>query len=144
VSSVPADLTIRPSRRDELGAVLDLWAENRSPHVSIPDDIRVLERLLDSDPGSLLVAESSGRVIGALIAAWDGWRGNMYRLAVGHEHRRRSVALELVRAGEQHLHARGGRRITALVGDEDEVAKALWSAAGYEHDRSIARFVRNL
>src|SRR5829696_6246427 len=52
---------------------------------------------------ALLISERPGRVIGTLIAAWDGWRGNMYRLAVAVEERRSGVGLALVRAGEEHL-----------------------------------------
>jgi len=93
---------------------------------------------------ALLISERPGRVIGTLIAAWDGWRGNMYRLAVAVEERRSGVGLALVRAGEEHLRDCGARRITALVGAEDEGALALWRAADYAHDRQVSRFVRNL
>jgi hypothetical protein len=41
-----------------------------------------VERLLEDGDGALLVAEADGRVVGAIVAGWDGWRGNMYRLAV--------------------------------------------------------------
>ena len=30
----------------------------------------------------LLGAERDHHIVGTLIVAWDGWRGNMYRLAV--------------------------------------------------------------
>jgi ribosomal protein S18 acetylase RimI-like enzyme len=83
-------------------------------------------------------------ILGVLIAAWDGWRGNMYRLAVRPEHRRRGIGLALVRAGEEHLRRQGARRITALVGYEDELAAAFWESAGYPRDREIGRRVRNL
>jgi hypothetical protein len=53
-------------------------------------------------------------------------------------------ANELVRAGEEHLRDCGARRITALVGAEDEGTLALWRAADYGHDRQVSRFVRNL
>jgi ribosomal protein S18 acetylase RimI-like enzyme len=144
LSSPPDDLAIRPVRREELGAVLDLWRETRSAYAKTPDDAESLGRLIDNDPSSLLIAERDGRLVGTLVAAWDGWRGNMYRLAVAVEDRRAGVGLALVRAGEAHLRERGARRVTALVGGEDGDAVALWRAAGYEHDREIARFVRNL
>jgi ribosomal protein S18 acetylase RimI-like enzyme len=138
------DVIVRPSRRDDLAAVLDLWAESRSAYASTRDDLPSLERLLARDPGSLLVAERSGRVIGAIIAAWDGWRGNMYRLAVAVQHRRQGIGLELVRAGERRLCQCGARRVTALVGGEDGEAQALWLTAGFEHDTLVSRFVKNL
>ena len=82
-------------------------------------------------PAALLVAERDGEIVGALIAAWDGWRGNMYRLAVRDGRRREGVGLALTRAGEGYLWERGVRRVTALVAYDDEVAGAFWEAAGY-------------
>jgi ribosomal protein S18 acetylase RimI-like enzyme len=137
-------LEIGRAREEDLGAVLELWAVARSPYSSTPDNPEVLARLVDRDAGALLVARRDGRVVGTLIAAWDGWRGNMYRLAVAPDHRRSGIGRELVRAGEQRLYESGARRVTALVGAEDEEAMALWRAAGFEHDPLVSRFVKNL
>jgi ribosomal protein S18 acetylase RimI-like enzyme len=79
-----------------------------------------------------------------VIAAWDGWRGNIYRLAVKRECRRLGIGLQLVNAGERHLSEKGVRRVTALVVTEELGAAALWKAAGYEQDSAVVRFVRNL
>lgn len=138
------ELEIGPAREEELGGVLELWEGSRSPYSSTPDNPEVLGRLLDRDAGALLVARRDGRVVGTLIAAWDGWRGNMYRLAVAVDQRRLGIGLALVRAGERRLWDCGARRVTALVGAEDDDATALWHAAGYEHDRLVSRFVKNL
>ncbi len=101
-------------------------------------------QMLSGAAESLLVAEADGVIVGALIAAWDGWRGNMYRLAVRPEYRRRGVGLALLRGGEERLRRQGARRITALVGYEDEVASVFWESAGYPQDHQIGRRVRNL
>jgi ribosomal protein S18 acetylase RimI-like enzyme len=125
-------------------AVLELWQQARSEHASTADRLDDVQRLLSGGSESLLVADADGVVLGALIAAWDGWRGNMYRLAVRFEHRRRGIGLALVRGGEERLRRQGARRITALVAYEDEVASAFWESAGYPRDREIGRRVRNL
>ncbi len=136
--------TVREANASDFGPVLELWAAARSVHARTPDTREALERLLGDRPGSLLVAVREGRIVGALIAAWDGWRGNLYRLAVLEEHRRRGIALQLVREGERRLAARGARRISVLAGREDPVAEGLWTAAGYARDELIGRFVKNL
>jgi ribosomal protein S18 acetylase RimI-like enzyme len=138
------EYTIRTARPAEAPAVLDLWQGARSTHATTPDRIEYVHRLLAETPGSLLVADGGGALLGTLIAAWDGWRGNMYRLVVLREHRRRGVGLALVRAGEEHLCQQGAHRITALVAHEDEVASAFWESAGYPWDRQIGRRVRSL
>ena len=135
-------MIVREATAADLDAVLALWESSRSA-IAVTEDRRETAEALSAE-GALLVAESDGEVVGALIAAWDGWRGNMYRLAVVPALRRRGVASALVEAGHERLRSRGATRVTALVGREDEVAKVLWRSAGYDEDGQISRFVRNL
>jgi ribosomal protein S18 acetylase RimI-like enzyme len=136
--------TFRPATEADIPAVLALWEEARTVGASMPDTPDAVERLVEFAPDSLLVAEFEGDIVGAVIAAWDGWRGNIYRLAVRRDCRRRGFGLQLVRAGEELLRKKGARRITAIVVTEELGAEALWKAAGYAHDRAVVRFVRNL
>lgn len=124
--------------------MLDLWQQSRSEHASTADRLEDVERLLAHSPAALLVAERDGEIVGALIAAWDGWRGNMYRLAVREDSRRQGIGLALARAGEDYLRRRGAHRVTALVAFGDEVAEGFWERAGYPLDQKIGRRVRNL
>ena len=123
---------VRAAGRADIAAVLTLWERARSAAASTPDTPETVARLLTTGPGSLLVAERGpdGAIVGALIAAWDGWRGNMYRLAVDPAHRRAGVGLALVRAL---------RRVTALVAHDEPDAVGLWAASGYARDADIAR-----
>ena len=137
-------MTIPPAGEGDISAVLGLWARSRSSGATTRDDEAVVRRLLERDPDALLVADDGGELVGTLIAAWDGWRGNMYRLAVAPEHRRRGVARRLIGEGERRLKAVGGRRVTALIWREDSEAAGVWAAAGYGDDHGVARYVRNL
>lgn len=137
-------VTIRRCGPADVLAVLDLWAQARSEHARTSDRPEDVERLIAGSPAALLVAERDGEIVGTLIAAWDGWRGNMYRLAVRDGHRREGIGLALTRAGEDYLRQRGVHRVTALVAFDDEVAGGFWESAGYPLDREIGRRVRNL
>jgi ribosomal protein S18 acetylase RimI-like enzyme len=139
-----ANLTIRAASSDDVSAVLDLWALARSAHATTIDHPRDVQRLVTEQPGSLLIADVGSAVVGVLIAAWDGWRGNLYRLAVRPDHRRRGIAIQLVEAGEDYLRTLGARRITALVAHDDATATAFWTAARYPLNAEIGRRVRNL
>jgi len=133
---------IRNATKKDIAAVLALWAAaDSSPSVSdFPDGLAVL---LSADPQALLVAELDGVVVGSLIAAWDGWRGSFYRLAVLPEHRREGLATMLLREGERRLCARGAVRLTAIVADEEAGATEFWRTAGYERQQHQARLVRH-
>src|SRR5215210_1760021 len=99
MGEVPAaEAAIRVATADDIAAVLQLWEGARSLAASLPDDDESVRALLRRDSSALLVAERNWRMIGTLIATWDGWRGGMYRLAVEAEHRRAGVASQLVAA----------------------------------------------
>lgn len=137
-------ISVRRCRQADVQAVVELWAQARSEHATTPDRSDDVECLLAESPAALLVAEREGEIVGALIAAWDGWRGNMYRLAVRDGHRRQGIGIALIRAGEEYLRDRGAHRVTALVAFEDGEAGAFWESAGYPQDHEIGRRVRNL
>lgn len=92
----------------------------------------------------MLIAELDHRIVGSLIAAWDGWRGNLYRLTVHPACRGQGIAQLLVAAGEKRLRAIGAVRLSALVWREDSRAVRVWLSAGYEHDEGTGRFVKTL
>ena len=135
-------MEIRPATTGEVETVLALWRD-ADTLPSATDDEEGVRRI--AGQGSLLVAvKELGTVVGTLIAAFDGWRGNMYRLAVTHEQRRRGVARALIEAGEASLSSQGCRRVTALVAYAEPDAVAFWRAVGYGHDRRMTRYVKML
>ena len=123
-------MNIRPARPDEVAGMPDLWAA-MGLGIRSTDTGGSIDALLASDPGSVLVAEEDGADVGTLIAGWDGWRGNMYRLGVLPEYRRRGIATALVHEGERHLRERGAARVVAAVGEENQRAIEFWEAVGY-------------
>src|SRR5437867_7175329 len=79
---------IRPCRFEECPAVLALW-ERAGAIPSPTDTLEELMRLVRAHGDGFLVAIQQGAVVGSVIGGWDGWRGNIYRLAVAPEARRR-------------------------------------------------------
>lgn len=138
-----SDWSIRNAFKQDIDPVLSLWAVAEGIS-TVTDTHEGLLGLLDADAQALLIAESGGIVIGTLIAAWDGWRGSFYRLAVHPDRRRLGVAKALLREGERRLRARGAVRLTAIVADDHLGAMGFWMAAGYERQQSRARFVHHL
>lgn len=132
---------IRECRPEEAGALLTLWqAAGTSP--SVTDTIADVRGVIESH-ASVLVAEVNEQIVGSLIATFDGWRGNMYRIAVHPDYRRRGIGRSLVAEGEKCLARLGVKRITALVEEKYPWAIAFWSSVGYEIEPGIIRFFRN-
>ena len=132
---------IREGGPEEAEALLALWeAAGTSP--SVTDTITDIQSAIES-AASVLVAEADRRIVGSLIATFDGWRGNMYRIAVHPDYRRRGIGRALVREGERYLAERGVKRITALVEEKYPAAVAFWASVGYKIEPGIVRFFRN-
>ena len=139
-----ADHEVRTAELADIPSVLGVWARGRSAYAGVEDSVEGVAKLLAFDPTALLVATIDETPVATLIATWDGWRGQMYRLAVDPEHRRRGIARDLVTEGHRRLSERGVTRITALVADDDERARSFWFSLGYVHDSAMGRLVLNI
>ena len=137
----PDSFFIRECHPEEAEALLALWgAAGTSP--SVTDTITDIRSVIESS-ATVLIAEVDQRIAGSLIATFDGWRGNMYRIAVHPDYRRRGIGRALVAEGERCLAKLGVKRITALVEEKYPWAIAFWSSVGYEIEPGIVRFFRN-
>ena len=137
-------LTIRECQMHECPLVLELWKHAEAiprPTDTLPE----LERIVREHPHTLLVGEEDGRLVGTVIAGWDGWRGGIYRLAVLPECRRRGVGQALVAEAERRLVARGARRLNAMVARDEAHAVGFWDATpGWGRDARWHRYTKDV
>src|SRR5277367_5911235 len=133
-------LSIRACRLEDIKRVLELWQQaEATPGVTdTADDLR---RAITDSPAHVLVAQADGQIVGSIIGTFDGWRGNIYRLAVHRGYRRRGIARRLVAEVEKRLAGQGTKRITALVEKGHPWAMDFWEEVGYGVDRRIERHV---
>ena len=137
-------IEIRPCRLEECVAVLAVWA--RAGAIASPTDtLEEVSHLVREHADSLLVAIRQGSIVGSVIGGWDGWRGNIYRLAVAPEARRAGLARQLVDAAERMLVSKGARRISALVERHEAHAVGFWDALadrGWHRDERMMRYIK--
>jgi ribosomal protein S18 acetylase RimI-like enzyme len=133
-------LHIRAAGPEDIPAVLSLWSDAATP--TSTDDRDGVGALLARDPGALMVAESSGRIVGTVIAAWDGWRGSVYRIVVAPDCRRAGLGRRLLNEAENRLRRMGARRMHAIVVGTDPRAVGFWEGSDWEKQSSQLRFTR--
>jgi ribosomal protein S18 acetylase RimI-like enzyme len=131
---------LRPAIATDVPAVLALWREVAAP--TSTDNEAAVSALLFRDPGALIVADDRGRIVGSVIAGWDGWRGSVYRLAVASRHRRHGLGARLLRAAEDRLSALGAERMHAIVVGTDAGAVGFWQATDWERQPGQLRFTK--
>jgi ribosomal protein S18 acetylase RimI-like enzyme len=114
---------LRPATADDIERVLAFWVDA-------------------AEPTSTDSAEADGRIVGSVIAGWDGWRGAVYRLAVGPAHRRLGLGQSLLRAAEERLTGLGGRRLHAIVVESNAGAVAFWDATDWGQQAGQLRYAK--
>ena len=135
-------IDIRAAGPEDIAAVLSFWGDAAAP--TSTDDVDGVGRLLERDPGALLVAESTpGRIVGTVIADWDGWRGSVYRIAVAPEYRRAGLGRRLLDEAENRLRRVGARRMHAIVVGTDPQALGFWESSDWDLQDSQLRFTRS-
>jgi ribosomal protein S18 acetylase RimI-like enzyme len=136
-------VNIRDATNADIDGMLDLWRRaDAAP--SVTDTVGDLARVVAAPSASVLIAIDGDMIIGSVIAAFDGWRGNFYRLVVDPAHRRSGIGRQLVDAGEARLRAAGVKRASALVEGHRPIAQAFWSAAGFEQHEGMRRYTKSV
>ncbi len=137
---------LRTATPDDLPAVLEFWRTAAENDHRPADSATALTALLARDPDALLLAEQadSGRLLGTVIAGWDGWRCHLYRLAVAPDQRRQGIGRALVTAAEARFSALGGTRADAMVLDGNDLGARTWQRAGYAAQPEWSRWVKPL
>ena len=123
--------------------ILGFWKDSGAS-MGATDDVEHLRRVVKNPAAVLLLAVAEDEIVGTLLGAFDGWRGNLYRLVVHPSRRRQGIARRLVREVEHIFGEWGVRRITVLIEVDRPWAMEFWTAVGYPRDNHIVRHVGTL
>ncbi len=128
---------VRAFDRADTDSVVALWAEAGLTRTW--NDPRLdIERKLTVQPELFLVVEddsagsTSERVIGTVMAGYDGHRGWLYYLATARSHRHQGIARSLVREAERLLRDMGCPKVQLMVREGNEGVLGFYDDLGYE------------
>ena len=79
----------------------------------------------------LFVAVIEGRVVGSILAGYDGHRGWLYSVAVDAAQQKKGLGSALVRHAEAALTQRGCMKINLQIRGGNEAVTAFYESLGY-------------
>jgi predicted N-acetyltransferase YhbS len=91
-----------------------------------------LNEKITRNPGSILVAELNGAVIGNVLIMEDGWGPFFFRLAVAKDYRGKGVGSRLLEEVVRVLAEKGYQEVYCLVNDGDTELKLYYKKRGFE------------
>ena len=100
--------------------------------------LRVIDEKARLEDGLFFVAVLGDRVIGTVVAGYDGHRGWIYRLAVSPEYRREGLGACLMRQAEAALAARGCAKANLQVRAGNEAVVGFYRSLGYEVEERVS------
>ena len=122
---------ITPYSETHFAGVKSLWEE------VFPDDpprdyaeISIAAKTKEH-PELFLLARDGKRVVGSVMAGYDGHRGWLYRVAVAKTHRHQGVGAALIHEAEQLLWALGCVKINLQVRGTNQGVTAFYRNLGY-------------
>ena len=97
-----------------------------------------IDRKVAWDDGLFFVATNASRVVGTVMAGYDGHRGWIYSLAVDVSARREGIGSKLLRHAEDALTRLGCMKINLQLVAENAAVAAFYEANGYAVERRIS------
>lgn len=129
-------MQIRAFTPDDFAAATALW-QRCGLHPSPSDTAGQLAEVSRRNPGLFLVAFERDRLVGTVMASWDGRRGWINRLAVEPAARRTGLGRGLLALVEARLRQRGCDKVNLLIESDNEPVTAFYAASGYARDPLI-------
>lgn len=132
-------MKIRPFEPRDEQAVVQLWTECG---LVVPwnDPRRDIRRKRKVQPEMFLVAydEPEGRIVGAVMAGYDGHRGWINYLAVNPQYRRKGIGRQLMTEAERCLRAAGCPKINLQVRGTNTEVLAFYRGIGFKDDDVVS------
>jgi len=129
-----------PLHEGDYPKLLKLWAAAGQIDVRETDTQEAFARFLKRNPGTNFAAYAGTRLVGAVLAGHDGWRGYLYRMAIKPDYRERGIASRLVNAAVGNLRKEGISRVHLLVKKDNLIGQQFWEACGFNFRDNLLDF----
>ncbi len=126
-------MRIRKLVPEDYEEIIKLWDEAGLPYKPKGRDSKEsIEKQMKENPEFFIGAFDGEKLIGTVIASFDGRKGWINRLAVHPKYRRRGIGQHLIKEAETILKKKGAWVICALIERKNEPSLNLFKKCGYK------------
>jgi ribosomal protein S18 acetylase RimI-like enzyme len=133
---------IRIYNNDDYDRVVKLWKTafpDEPPH---NDPVILIKRKLTVQPELFFVCCQEEKIVGAVMAGFDGVRGWIYHLAVHPEYRRKGIATQLMRTAANSLKGKGCPKINLQVRSTNLEVIGFYRSIGFNIEDRVSMGMR--
>lgn len=124
--------------KEHRNEVIDIWTSifgykdpRNNPSLVIDNKLAVNDNLF-------FIAMENGKIVGTIMAGYDGHRGWIYSLAVIPEKRKANVGTKLLKHTENELKKLGCVKINLQIYKNNEIVKEFYLRNGYDIEERIS------
>ena len=123
---------IRVMTIEDYEQVYALWKKIRGFGIRSIDDSREgVERFLQRNPSTSVVAEKDGKIVGSILCGHDGRRGCLYHVCVDEAYRRHGIGRDMVVFCMKALQREKINKVSLIAFTRNDVGNAFWNTIGW-------------
>ena len=141
-----SEIHIVPMTKADYDDVRALWMTIRGFGIRALDDSREdIERFIDRNPTTSVVAKDGDRIVGSILCGSDGRQGALYHVCVAKKYRRRGIGTQMVGFCMHQLRYMGINKVSLIAFTANDVGNAFWNKIGWARktDVNYYEFVLN-
>ena len=119
-------------------AVIELWKSVFGYDAPRNEPGLVIDKKLAHADGLLFVAARDDKVIGTVMAGYDGHRGWLYSVAVHPQHRHQGVGSALIKYAERKLADLGCVKVNLQIIAGNEAVAGFYNSLGYNIEKRVS------
>lgn len=132
------DVIIRPMTIDDFNGVHDLWMHIHGFGIrSVDDSLEGIDRFLKRNPGTSVVAELNGEIVGTILCGHDGRTASFYHVCVREDLRKHGIGKRMVSQAMDALYREKVNKISLIAFKDNAIGNQFWNGEGWTKREDI-------
>ena len=131
-------IKIRRFKKKDKNSVIALWKDVFNPQKPHNDPELVINMKVSFNDGLFFVACENTKIIGTIMAGYDGHRGWIYSLAVLQKYRRKGIGTKLVKKALNELINLGCVKVNLQINKDNQSVVNFYKKVGFSIEDRIS------